>query len=104
MTGGLTMIDPNHPNKDAQASFCEAPVLGVPCEECKFCRTKRAKNARRQAAYRKRQALLARRQRVLMLTDEEHHYLTRILQQMRAEGVTPAMMRDKLGRLRHADI
>lgn len=60
-------------------------------------------NAQRQAAYKARQREKGRKPVTLLLTDDEQFYLERVLQQMRATGAVPAMMRTKKGTMEALD-
>lgn len=65
---------------------------------------KQEMNAKRQAAYRKRQKELGRITRSILMTDEELFYVERVLEEMRKTGGKPAAMRDAKGRFYHFDV
>jgi len=60
-------------------------------------------NAERQRAYKARQREQGRAQKTFLVTDEEAFWLERVLLQMRTEGSTPAMMRNRKGQMKALD-
>ena len=62
-------------------------------------------NAERQAAYRKRKALLGQKPRVMVATEREAFVLERVLLSMRETGAEPCVSRNpKTGRFMHLDV
>lgn len=61
-------------------------------------------NAERQRKWRASQLELGRKPYSAMLTEDERFFVQRLVEQMRRDGVVPAFMRDKAGRLVPADV
>lgn len=61
-------------------------------------------NAERQRRYREKQRKNGRKPVTLLVTEDERFYLERVLQAMREQGATPALLRNAKGQFKHLDV